>query len=75
MNSESYVVDSDKERAMIAECERLGGEITPLVCDDGHVHIVFKNWTQVVLTPGQAETAVAFLYDAAQEAAEVTADE
>jgi hypothetical protein len=75
MSPDSYVVDSDRERAMIAECERLGGEITPLVCEDGHVHIVFKNWTQVILTPDQAETAVAFLYDAAQEAAAEAGDE
>ena len=74
--SESYVVDSDEERAVIAECETLGGTVKPLVCEHGHVHVILsENRTQVTLTPEQAERWVAMLYDAAQEAAAEAGDE
>jgi hypothetical protein len=70
MNRDSYLIQSDKERAMLAECDTLDGAVTPLVCEHGHVHLIFDNWTQITLTPEQAETWVGGLYDAAQEAKE-----
>jgi len=74
--SESYVVDSDEERAVIAECETLGGTVQPLVCEHGHVHVILSETrTQITLTPEQAETWVEMLYDAAQEAAAEAGDE
>jgi len=74
--SENYRVDSDEERAVIAECDTLGGTVKPLVCEHGHVHVIFgENRTQITLTPEQAETWVEMLYDAAQEAAAEAGDE
>jgi len=76
MSSESYRVDSDEERAVIAEFGTLGGTVKPLVCEHGHVHVMFSDiGMQVTLSPEQAETWVEMLYDAAQEAAVEASDE
>lgn len=67
---DEYRITSDWERAMLSQCDRVES-IIPMVCDHGHVHLVFgEEWLQISLTPDQAEKWVEVLYDAAQEAKE-----